>query len=279
MYDSFRADVILHELNSVGRVAVNDLAERLGVSAVTIRKDLDSLEQRSLLRRVRGGAVAMPSGDEGAFNERLRQGARIKRAIGRQAAELVRDGDAVAIDSSTTCYYLAQELLNRNDLLVVTDGLRLATLLMEHSNATILMPGGVIRRQSGSMVGALSDVLEGRGRISKGFFGVATVSLQLGMLGRSDEEAKTKRSLISACDAVYGLFTSSKIGGFGLHPFADPDDITGFFTDENAPDEFVASWSGRGVPVTRVEGTGAMLENGLRAIEDASRRAPIERAV
>ena len=251
--DLAREEVILNELTSNGRVRVNDLAARFGVSAVTIRKDLDSLEQRSLLRRVRGGAVLNPIGDEGAFSERLRQEAGAKREIGRRAAALVHDGDVVAIDSSTTAYYLALELLGRRDLMVITYGMRSATLFMDHSNATVVMPGGVLRRASGSMVGAFSNVLMGRGRIAAGFFGVATLSTQLGLLEMSSEEAATKRSLISACNAVYGLFTSAKIGAFGLHAFAEPGQLTGLFTDERTPENFVAEWAAAGVPVTRVE--------------------------
>lgn len=250
--DFVREEVILHELGSSGRVRVNDLAARFGVSAVTIRKDLDALEQRALLRRVRGGAVIGPVGDEGAFSERLRQEASTKREIARRAAELVHDGDVIAIDSSTTAYYLAQELLDRKDLMVVTYGMRSATLFMDHSNATVVMPGGVLRRASGSMVGAFSNVLMGRGRIVSGFFGVATLSTHLGLLELSSEEAATKRSLIGACNAVYGIFTSSKIGAFGLHAFAEPGQLTGLFTDDDTDDAFVAEWASVGVPVFRV---------------------------
>ncbi|MEO6826955.1 MAG: DeoR/GlpR family DNA-binding transcription regulator [Microbacteriaceae bacterium] len=277
-YDFVREEVILNELSANGRVTVNELAERFGVSAVTVRKDLDSLERRSLLRRVRGGAVIPSAGDEGAFTERLREHANVKRELGRHVAGLVHDEDVIALDSSTTSFYLAQELLDHRDLIVVTYGMRVATLFMEHSNATVVMPGGVLRRASGSMVGAFSNVLEGRGRISKGFFGVAMLSEHLGMLELSSEEAETKKSLIRACDAVYGIFTSSKTGGFGLHPFAAPAEITELFTDEHADDAFVAAWACVGVPVTRVEGTGSMLDTGLHVIEGSAVRRQKSRA-
>jgi DeoR/GlpR family transcriptional regulator of sugar metabolism len=126
-------------------------------------------------------------------------------------------------------------------------------LFMDHSTATVVMPGGVLRRASGSMVGAFSNVLVGRGRIATGFFGVAALSTHLGLLELSSEEAATKRSLISACNAVYGLFTSSKVGAFGLHAFAEPDELTGLFTDDDTDDGFVTEWASVGVPVTRVE--------------------------
>jgi len=274
-YDFVREEVILHELSSRGRVMVNDLALRLSVSTVTIRKDLDSLESRSLLRRVRGGAVVPSAGEEGAFSERLRLDSGIKREIARVVALRVNDGDVIAIDSSTTSYYLAQELVDRRDLMVVTFGMRTAALFMDHSNATVVMPGGVLRRASGSMVGAFSNILEGRGRISKGFFGVATLSHHLGLLELSSEEAETKKSLIRACDAVYASFTSSKIDSFGLHPFAAPSEITEMFTDEHAPDDFVKQWQANGVPVNRVAGTGVLLDDGKRAISETGATATI----
>ncbi|MEV8267239.1 DeoR/GlpR family DNA-binding transcription regulator [Microbacterium sp. NPDC076911] len=272
-YDFVREEGILQDLNAHGRVVVNDLAERLGVSAVTIRKDLATLEERSLLRRVRGGAVASSTGEEGAFAERLRKDANTKREIAREAAQLVPDGSVIAMDSSTTTYYMALELLDRRDLIVITYGMRVATLFMDHSRATVIMPGGVLRRASASMVGAISNVMEGRGRIDMGFFGVASLSLELGLLELSNEEAFTKQGLVAATDAVYGLFTSSKINSFGLHTFADVDTLAGLYTDEHADDSFVSKWEARGVPVHRVAGTGAILDDSIRAQQAVNGRS------
>jgi DeoR/GlpR family transcriptional regulator of sugar metabolism len=250
-YDFVREEVILDELNASGRVTVAELAIRFGVSPVTVRKDLDLLESRALLRRVRGGAVSAPR-DEGAFEARLRSHAHTKRAIAVQAAQLVSDGDVIAIDSSTTTYYLAEELVSRTGLMVVTNSMRAATLLMERSDATVVLPGGVLRRASHSIVGAFSDVLEGRGRIKTGFFGVASVSRTLGMLELSTEECEVKKALARACDSVVGLFTSSKTQGFGLHPFVETDRITALYTDDAVEPDFVAAWDGSGVEIVTV---------------------------
>jgi DeoR/GlpR family transcriptional regulator of sugar metabolism len=248
-YDFVREEVILDELLAQGRVTVNDLAARFGVSPVTVRKDLDLLEQRSLLRRVRGGAVASAQRDEGAFESRLRADASAKRAIAAAAADLVTDGDVIAIDSSTTTFYLANELINRTDLVVVTNGIRLATLLMERTDATVILPGGVLRRASRSVVGAFSDVLEGRGRVKVGFFGASSVSRSLGLLELSTEEGEAKRTLARSCDAVVGLFTAAKATGFGIQAFATPSQITAMYTDEAVGPEFAAAWAGSGVDV------------------------------
>jgi DeoR/GlpR family transcriptional regulator of sugar metabolism len=245
-----REQIILAALRTTGRVAVSELAARFGVSSVTVRKDLDALERRSLLRRVRGGAVSVGASDEGSFEVRFADSRDRKRAIAKAAAALVHDGDVLALDGSTTVFYLAQEIVERRNLVVVTNGLRLAMLLMEHSSARVLMLGGVLRRSTGSLVGPVGDMLSSRGRIGKGFFGLVGLSVSHGLMDLSVEEAQTKRALATACDEVYGLFDSSKVNGFGLHPFADPDGVAGLYTDDEASPEFVAEWRRRGVSVT-----------------------------
>lgn len=244
-----REQVILATLRTSGRVAVAELAERFGVSSVTVRKDLDALERRSLLRRVRGGAVGLGASDEGSFEARFTDSRDRKQAIARAAAASVRDGDVIAIDSSTTAYYLAQEIVDRRGLLVVTNGLRLAMLLMEQSTARVLVLGGVLRRSAGSLVGPIGDVLESRGRVGKGFFGLVGLSAAHGLMDVSAEEARTKQVMAAACDEVHGLFDSTKIDGFGLHSFAPADRVTGLWTDDEARPAFVTEWRDRDVAV------------------------------
>lgn len=244
-----REHAILTVLNTDGQVSVNDLAAEFNVSTVTVRKDLEGLERRSMLRRVRGGAVSVGASDEGAFEMRLRHSRDVKQRIARSVAPLVRHGDVIALDSSTTCYYLAKELLDRRDLVVVTNALPLAMLLMEQSTAMVLMPGGVLRRSAGSMVGPIGDVLTGRGRIKKGFFGVAAISTLHGLMDISAEEAQTKQFMARACDQVHAVFDSSKVNGFGVHSFAAVDEISGMFTDDGIEPAAVAEWADLGVPV------------------------------
>lgn len=247
-----RTQAILLELERNGRVLVIDLARKFKVSEVTIRKDLDALQRHSMLRRVRGGAVPIGDTDEGSFEMRIRHSARAKRAIAARAQALVRPGDVIAIDSSTTCFYLASELLDVSNLVVITNGLRTAELFMERSTAMVVMPGGVLRRSTGSMVSPIGDVLAGRGRIDKGFFGLMGLSTEFGLLDLVAEEAQTKRYLAGACNELYGLFDSSKIGRFAMHSFIATDQVTALVTDEGATADFAQEWQAHGVRVHRV---------------------------
>jgi len=242
-----REQAILLELDEHGRVEVSSLSNRFGVSAVTVRKDLESLERRSMLRRIRGGALVSPRSDEGAFEFRQRIASRAKRAIARHAARLVRPGDVIAMDSSTTAYYLAEELVDVQPLTVVTNGLRTSQLLLANSRATVIMPGGVLRRASESMVGFFTDVLTGRGRVDKGFFGLVGLSLERGLLDLSPEEAQAKETLAGACRQVFGLFDATKVERFGTHPFVSIDRVTRLISDTAVPREIHREWTRSGV--------------------------------
>ncbi|QUW17903.1 DeoR/GlpR family DNA-binding transcription regulator [Agrococcus sp. Marseille-Q4369] len=243
---------ILDALGANGSVQVAELARDLDVSEVTIRKDLDALERRQLLRRTRGGALLPERGDEGAFRDRLQRESAAKRAIAAQAATLVADGDVIALDTSSTAHYLALELLQRQGLVVITQSLPTATVLMERSDARVIMPGGTLRRESSGLVGPITDALVGRGRVHKAFVGVVGLSPERGLLELATDEAVSKQALVAATDEVHGLFDSSKIDGFALHPFARAEQVTSLITDADASDDFVEEWRAIGVPVARV---------------------------
>jgi DeoR family transcriptional regulator of aga operon len=246
-----RQQEVLRLLDVDGRVSVADLVRRFGVTAVTVRKDLEGLERRHLLARVRGGALAADGADEGAFEMRLRHRTQAKAAIARAAAALVPDGAAIALDCSTTCYHLAHELRGRRSLIVVTNGLRAAELLSE-SGVTVVLPGGTLRRSSWSVVGDFGDFVGSRGRLAMGFFGVRGLSREQGLMELTIEETAVKRRLAAACDEIYGLFDSSKIGRFALHGFAPAHRITALFTDDGACPDALAGFAELNVAVHRV---------------------------
>lgn len=246
---------ILRELAAVGRVEVKDLAERCRVSTVTVRKDLETLERRSALRRVHGGAVAAAAVDEGPFEVRMAVSVAQKTAIARAVAPLVRDGDVIAMDSSTTSHHLAVELLGRRSLVVVTNSLRTATLLSERSDATVVLTGGTVRRSARSVVGMVGDVLAGRGQISRGFVGGHALSAEHGLMDLAVEEAQAKRYLTAACAEVHGLVDASKLDGFSLHTAVPVASLTDVWTDTAADPVAVAALRDAGLQV-RLVGPG-----------------------
>src|SRR5919198_2151550 len=153
---------VLELLETRDAVSVAELARAFAVSEVTVRSDLAILASKGLVARTRGGARALQRGQsEVAFDVRLEVRENEKRAIARAAAAMVGDGEAVALDSSTTAYYIALELREKRELVVVTNGLRIASALADAAGVSVIVPGGVLRLAAMSLVGDFaSSVLQ-----------------------------------------------------------------------------------------------------------------------
>ena len=147
---------------------------------------------------------------EVGFDLRLRLEVERKRAIARAAAALVGEGEAVALDASTTAYYLALELRAKRELVVVTNGLLVATALADAPGITVLVTGGMLRLSAMSLVGDLgTDVLRTT-RINKGFLGARGLSLERGLMDLNPDEVRIKQEMADACEQVYGIFDGTK---------------------------------------------------------------------
>jgi DeoR/GlpR family transcriptional regulator of sugar metabolism len=245
---------VLRLLETREAVHVTELSELFSVSEVTIRSDLSALARQGLVARVRGGVRPLQRGQsELGFDLRLRVEVERKQAIARAAAAMVDDGEAVALDSSTTAYYLALELREKRELVVVTNGLLIAAALADAPGINVLVTGGMLRLQAMSLVGELgSDVLRST-TINKGFLGARGLSLQRGLMDLNPEEVRIKQEMANACERVVGIFDGTKWHRSALLSFVPMDRVDAIVTDSSAPDEEVAAWREHGVDVVTVE--------------------------
>jgi DeoR/GlpR family transcriptional regulator of sugar metabolism len=245
---------VLELLEHRDSVPVAELAEAFSVSEVTVRSDLTLLARQGLVARVRGGARALNRGEsEVGFDLRLLLDVERKRAIARGAAALVGEGEAVALDASTTAYYLALELRAMRELVVVTNGLLVATALADASGITVLVTGGTLRLSAMSLVGDLgTDVLRTT-RINKGFLGARGLSLERGLMDLNPDEVRIKQEMADACEQVYGIFDGTKWHRSALLAFVPTTDLTGIVTDSSAPADEVAAWRAKGIDVIIVD--------------------------
>jgi DeoR/GlpR family transcriptional regulator of sugar metabolism len=245
---------VLRLLETRDSVHVTELSKLFSVSEVTIRSDLSTLARRGLVARVRGGVRALQRGhSELGFDLRLRLEAERKQAIAQAAAAMVEDGEAVALDSSTTAYYLALELRSKKELVVVTNGLLIAAALADAPGVNVLVTGGLLRLQAMSLVGELgSDVLRST-TINKGFLGARGLSLHRGLMDLNPEEVRIKHEMADACERVIGIFDCTKWHKTALLSFVPADRVNAIVTDSSAPTDEVAAWRAHGVEVITVE--------------------------
>jgi DeoR/GlpR family transcriptional regulator of sugar metabolism len=249
-----RMQHVLHLLDTRDSVQVSELAESFAVSEVTVRSDLTSLASQGLVARVRGGVRALQQGQsEVGFDLRLRLEVERKRAIARVAASMIEEGQAVALDASTTAYYLALELRNKRELVVVTNGLLVATALADAPGITVLVTGGVLRLSAMSLVGDLgTDVLRTT-RINKGFLGARGLSLERGLMDLNPDEVRIKQEMADACEEIYGIFDGTKWHRSALLSFVPVEELAGIVTDSSAPVEEVEAWRAAGVDVVTAD--------------------------
>ena len=245
---------VLRMLETRDAVQVTELAEAFSVSEVTVRSDLTVLAKQGLVARIRGGVRALQQGQsEVGFDLRLRLEVEGKRAIARAAAAMVDEGEAVAIDASTTGYYLALELRAKRELVVVTNGLLVATALADAPGITVLVTGGLLRLSAMSLVGDLgADVLRST-RINKGFLGARGLSLERGLMDLNPDEVRIKQEMADACEQVFGIFDGTKWHRSALLAFVATEDLAGIVTDASAPSDEVTSWRAAGVDVVVVD--------------------------
>src|SRR6266542_2040285 len=241
---------VLALLETRDGVRVSELAAAFSVSEVTVRHDLSELARQGLVARVRGGVRPLERGSsELAFDLRLRLQTHQKRAIARAAAAMIGDGEAVALDSSTTAYFLARELRGRRELVVVTNGLLIASALTDSPGITVLVTGGMLRLPAMSVVGDVAAEMVRTTRIDKGFFGARGLSLDRGLMDLNPEEVRIKKELAAVCTQVVGIFDSTKWHRTALLPFVPAEDVDAIVTDTDAPSALVHAWRARGVNV------------------------------
>lgn len=248
-----RHRLILENLRKDGRVSVKELSDTMAVSAVTIRSDLRVLEEAGQLKRTYGGAVAVTNEvvtPDLSFEVRQRSHHAEKDAIARAAVRHVEDGFAVMLDASTTAYALLPYLKQRQKLIIVTNGLMVANNLLDAPHITVLMPGGRLRRDSISLVGApeiLPDV-----HINIGFFGTRGITIQAGITDSDPDEAAMKRAMIERCVSVCVVAHHDKLDKVAPFAFAPLERITSIITTRQANPEAVANYRAHGVEVELV---------------------------
>lgn len=238
-----RQEAIAALVQDEGRAWVPELADRFGVSQVTIRKDLDLLAETGRIVRVRGGATSTsPTRRELAFDLRDRVERHAKDAIGAHAASLVNDGESIILDASTTALYVARHLMRRSAwhaLTVVTNSIRIGEEMAGEPGVSVLLLGGLMRWESLSVVGPLGDAVFSRVHAQRAFLGAAGFTIAEGLTDAHEEEAQIKRAMVATAQEVHGVIDHTKWGRLSSVTFCPTDQITGIITDSGAPNGMI----------------------------------------
>jgi DeoR family transcriptional regulator, fructose operon transcriptional repressor len=228
-----RKEKIMQLLTENSKIMVPELCKVFGVSPVTIRTDLRDLETDGKLKRTHGGAIPVgKAAFESTSSIKEVEHIEEKKKIAFYAAQMVDDGDTIALDTGTTTLELAKCLTKKKDLTIVTNDLKIASYLETNlKDADIIVIGGILRPGFHCMVGPLAiSSLIGL-NVDKAFMATNAFSYNKGFTTPDVNQAELKKSLIEIASEIIMLVDSSKLGHVSFVKFASLTDIDKLITD------------------------------------------------
>jgi DeoR family transcriptional regulator of aga operon len=233
-----RRQYILGLAQQQGRVLVTALAKDLGISPLTIRKDLDDLQERGILQRAHGGALLAKTGAifDPSLKEKEKQQAEEKQKIATAAAGFVQEGQCILLDSGTTTLAVAKALKRFRRLTIVTNSISIVAELSS-TDFEILLTGGSFRKNSSSLVGPLAEetLRDIHGDIL--FLGVDGFDLDIGLTTPNVSASRVNRAMVRAATTVIVVCDSTKFNRRRLSKIVDVTSIHHVITDSNLPAE------------------------------------------
>ncbi|MEV5734479.1 DeoR/GlpR family DNA-binding transcription regulator [Streptomyces sp. NPDC052292] len=254
-----RWKVLLELLVERGRLEVEDAAAELGVSAATIRRDLDGLAEQQMLVRTRGGAVVHGVSYELPLRYKTARHASEKQRIAKAVADLVAPGEAVGLTGGTTTTEVARALAVRGDLgagspalTVVTNALNIANELAVRPQFKIVVTGGVARPQSYELIGPLADGVLSQITLDVAVLGVVAFDLTHGAAAHDEAEAAINRLLCERAERVVVAADSSKLGRRAFARICAAELVDTLVTDTAVAQDTVHRFEEAGIRVLAV---------------------------
>ena len=253
MFALERQKRILDFLNTDGAVMVSKLSTELGVTEETIRRDLEKLESKELLRRTHGGALPM---DEGSFELSLEKrkslNVEVKQALARKAVQYIASGDSVFLDASTTTFYMAKELKNMKNITVITNSIRVINELAGVEGIKVIAIGGMVSNNQ-SLVGAMAENYIAENYFAdKMFFSSKGIGDNAIILEGNEQECFIKQQMIKNSQKHYYLCDKSKIGRVGYMRLSTFEDIDCLVVDTDVEGNLKATLDEYNVEIIRI---------------------------
>lgn len=230
-----RREQIQGLLKSYNSLSIKDLANKFSVSASTIRRDLQRLEKKKLLRRTHGGAVSSKLiKKELNFNMKKEVNVEDKKKIAILASDLISNGDTIFIESGSTCIQLCFNLANKRNLTIITNSCDIALAAnMANPETKIFLTGGFMKPDTHSLIGHLAESSLQQFKIEKAFIGITAIDIKEGITTVDYTEAYTKRQIINAAKVSIGLADNSKFNKVCLNYVCPVEDVGMIVTDTN----------------------------------------------
>lgn len=250
MNEAERINQIMNILYQEESVTAERLEKLFNVSPVTIRRDLQKLYEKGLIVRFRGGAMLANStfGHEPTLHEREPENLQKKHLIGRAAADLVADGEVLALDVGSTTMELAKALRSRSNITVFTASLPIANILL-NTNVKVFLVGGMLQHKENCIGGPIARNVIRQYHFDKFFLGAAGISENSGITDFGMDEVETKKAYIERSREVIALADSTKFGKVSFITICKFSDVKHIITDSGIDPQMQNSLKKRGIDI------------------------------
>ena len=232
---------ILKVIEDTGKVEVEILSKRLGVSDMTIRRDLGELDQQGLVERVHGGALlARNSRDvEAPVIERTKENTEIKQHIGRRVAGMIQDGEKIFLGSGSTTSAVAEAILNHRNITVITNALNIAYTMISAPEINVAVTGGFLRRSELSLIGHFAEhALEGV-QVDKVIIGMRGIDPVKGLTSDNMDELMTDQAILNISKNIIVVADHTKLGHVAAIRTAPITAATTIVTNSGGPKDIL----------------------------------------
>ncbi len=244
MARSIRQSEILDLARSGGKVLVEDLAGRFGVTLQTIRRDLTELADVGQLDRVHGGAILRAGVANIGYAERRNLNADAKAAIARLCAAAIPDNSSLFLNIGTTTEAVARALLGHRNLTVVTNNMNVANILAQSESCDVIVSGGVLRRSDGGLVGDLTTAAIERFKVDTAIIGTSALDSDGDLLDFDPQEVRVSRAILRQSRQSFLVADASKLTRAAPVKIASLSELDAIFTDRPLPELLSARCQG-----------------------------------
>ena len=237
-----RRQLILRWISDEDSISLEELMQRLNVSAMTIRRDFNDLQEEGLIKRVRGGAIKADKGSiyQPQYNARLKINHEAKVKIARYAVQhFVNDKDIIILEGGTTIGSMGS-YLNISNLTIMTNALKLLPVLSNYTpTIELLCCGGIVYSREFTFVGPQAEVFFKAYKANKCFFGASGLTIKNGITTSNLPEVGVKKSMLECAEQRIFLVDSSKFGISSLISVCPLEEINILITDNKSPQDIL----------------------------------------
>ena len=238
---------LLELVSQHGKIEVNELSRLLHASQVTVRKDLEYLTEKGILRRKRGYAMLKHPDD---INYQMAFQYEEKEKIGKAASTLVKDGETIIVECGSTCALFAEEVLKHHKhITIITNSTYIAHFIQDKPNVEIILLGGNYQKHSQASVGHITKQYASQFSVDKIFVGTGGFNFKDGFTGNDITRTDTIKSMTKSAKQIILLADSKKFIHPGSVPFLKPEEVHQVITDQGLPEDVKAYFYEKNVHV------------------------------